>query len=78
MKWHQGRDVLVQMVARGELQRIAPSRAQADRLVAQAHGHLAAAQAIAVIDAVGAYQLLYEAARKRDCLRRSWIAGAHS
>lgn len=64
MKWQQGRAALDGMISRGEIERVPASRTHADVLVAQAQQHLAAARAIVSIDAVGAYQLLYDAARK--------------
>jgi hypothetical protein len=64
MKWQQGRAVLEGMLTRKELERVPASREQADNLLAQASKHLASAQAIASVDAIGAYQLLYDAARK--------------
>jgi hypothetical protein len=64
MKWRQGRDALESMLTRRELERVPASREQADNLLTQAANHLAAAQVIVSIDAIGAYQLLYDAARK--------------
>lgn len=64
MKWQQGRAALDGMLTRGELERVPASREQADSLLSQARNHLAAAQAVTTIDSVGAYQLLYDAARK--------------
>ncbi len=64
MKWQQGRAALEGMLTRKELERVPASREQADNLLAQASNHLAAAQAILAIDAIGSYQLLYDAARK--------------
>ncbi len=67
MKWQQGRDAIDGMLARGELERVPASRAHADLLLAQAHQHLKSAPAIADFDTSGAYQLLYDAARKALC-----------
>ncbi|MQY14859.1 hypothetical protein SRB5_50350 [Streptomyces sp. RB5] len=64
MKWQQGRAMLDGMLTRGELERLPASRIQADNLLEQSRNHLAAAEAITAIDAIGAYQLLYDAARK--------------
>lgn len=64
MRWEQGRARLDGMIARGELERVPASRAHADLLVGQASQHLHAARAITSIDPTGAYQLLYDAARK--------------
>jgi hypothetical protein len=64
MRWQQGREALDGMIARGELERVPPSRDHADLLLTQARRHLASAGAIADTDPAGAYQLLYDAARK--------------
>lgn len=64
MKWQQGRDALDNMIDRGELERVPPSREHAELLLAQAHRHLDSARTIAKTDPAGAYQLLYDAARK--------------
>ncbi|MEV7924849.1 HEPN domain-containing protein [Kitasatospora sp. NPDC088779] len=64
MKWQQGRSVVEGMLSRKELERVPASRYQADNLLAQASNHLKAAQAVVSFDAIGAYQLLYDAARK--------------
>jgi hypothetical protein len=64
MKWQQGRTELEGMITRRELERVPASREQADNLLLQAANHLASAQSIASVDAIGAYQLLYDAARK--------------
>ncbi len=64
MRWQQGRETLEGMVDRGELERVPASRDHADLLLSQACQHLASANAIAGSDPAGAYQLLYDAARK--------------
>jgi hypothetical protein len=64
VKWQQGRDTLASMIVRGELERVTASREHADLLVTQAHQHLDSARVIAGSDPAGAYQLLYDAARK--------------
>ncbi len=64
MRWQQGREAIDGMLARGELERVPASREHADLLLAQARQHLRSAQAIAAGDPAGAYQLLYDAARK--------------
>jgi hypothetical protein len=64
VKWQQGRDPLDGMIARGELERVPASREHADLLLAQAQQHLDSARTIAETDPAGAYQLLYDAARK--------------
>jgi HEPN domain len=64
VRWEQGREVVDGMIARGDLDRVQASRDHADLLMAQAGQHIASARAIAEVDPVGAYQLLYDAARK--------------
>lgn len=64
MRWQQGRAAIDGMLARGELERVPPSRDHADVLLAQAQQHLGSAQLISEADPAGAYQLLYDAARK--------------
>jgi len=64
MKWQQGRETLDGMISRGELERVPASREHADLVLSQARRHLASAGAIADSDPAGAYQLLYDAARK--------------
>lgn len=64
MSWQQGRDTLEAMITRGRIERVPPSRSHADLLITQARQHLEAAQAIVRIDPTGAYQLLYDGARK--------------
>jgi hypothetical protein len=64
MRWQQGRDTITGMITRGELEKVPASREHADLLLNQARQHVGSAQAIADSDAAGAYQLLYDAARK--------------
>jgi hypothetical protein len=64
VRWQQGREALDGMIARGELERVPASRDHADLLLSQARLHVASAAAIADSDPAGAYQLLYDAARK--------------
>jgi hypothetical protein len=52
------------MITRREIERVPPSRTHADLLLRQANQHLQAARAIVSIDPTGAYQLIYDAARK--------------
>jgi hypothetical protein len=52
------------MIGRGELERVPASRDHADLLLTQARRHLDSARAVAASDPTGAYQLLYDAARK--------------
>ena len=64
MRWQQGRDAIEGMITRAELERVPASREHADLLLLQANQHLKSAQAIASADPAGAYQLLYDSARK--------------
>jgi hypothetical protein len=67
LRWQQGRATIDEMIIRGELERVPASREHADLLMAQAGAHLASAKTVADLDPVGAYQLLYDAARKALC-----------
>lgn len=62
--WEQGRVAVDRLIARGEVERVPPSREHADFLISQAGQHLVAARAIVAIDPTGAYQLMYDAGRK--------------
>jgi hypothetical protein len=64
MRWEQGRATIERMIADHELQQVPPSRDQADRLLAQARGHLASAVKVLDDDPPGGYALAYDAARK--------------
>ena len=64
MTWQQGASVIEGMIRKRELDRVQPARAHADQLLAQADHHLQAALAVLPIDPTGAYQLIYDAARK--------------
>lgn len=64
MRWNQGRPLVERMLAANELQRVPPSRDQADRLLRQARGHLQSAEDICQRDPSGGYALVYDAARK--------------
>jgi hypothetical protein len=64
MRWDQGRVVIDRMLGDNELQRVPPSREQAERLISQADKHLSSAAAICARDPAGGYALLYDAARK--------------
>ena len=66
MRWEQGRATLDAMLtgARPYLQRVQPSREQADVLLVQASAHLQSAGILADSDPEGAYAILYDAARK--------------
>ena len=50
MRWEQGRAAVDGMLARGELERVPPSRSQADLLLRQAGLHLRSAEAVVDFD----------------------------
>jgi hypothetical protein len=52
-RWVQGRATLDAMLAEGRLERVPPSREQADLLIAQAEAHISSARAIAATDPAG-------------------------
>jgi hypothetical protein len=58
------RTSIAALLAEGRLERIAADVDEADELVRQADTHLSSAQRLADEDPAGAYQLLYDAARK--------------
>lgn len=64
MRWVQGRTVIEEMLAAGDLQRVPASREHAGRLLEQSRRHVSSTQNAAVTDPEGAYALLYDAARK--------------
>ncbi|MGV7744321.1 hypothetical protein PJN29_27920 [Mycobacterium kansasii] len=64
MRWDQGREVVEALIAEKRIDQVHPGRNAADRLVDEARAHLRSAAQIADSDAVGAYALVYDAARK--------------
>ena len=62
-RWERGRAEIDQLLAQSRLTRVAANRELADSYLAQARGHIAAAAAIADLDAPGAFALGYDAAR---------------
>jgi len=64
MRWNQGRELVERMLADGQLQRVPPSRDQADRLMVQARRHLVSAEDICEHDPPGGYSMTYDEARK--------------
>jgi hypothetical protein len=64
VRWEQGRIVIDAMLGKRELERVTPSAEHAAELIAQARRHTSSAQRIAEEDPAGAFQLLYDAARK--------------
>jgi hypothetical protein len=63
--WESGRDRIADLLVRGELERVTPDAAVAERLLADAAKHLTtAATGEDGGDLAGAYQLAYDALRK--------------
>ena len=56
--------VIDQMLARGQITRVAPNRAQSDQLLAQGEAHLRSAKMLRDADTAGAFVLAYDGARK--------------
>ena len=67
MRWEQGRSVIDALLTTRDLERVAASAEHAAELIGQARKHMASAQRIADGDPAGAFQLLYDAARKALC-----------
>lgn len=63
MRWDQGRAEIDAMLARGELQRVPPSREHADQLLAQARRDLGSADLLCESNPKRAYESTYDAAR---------------
>lgn len=64
MKWQQGRAEIDRLIVDGELERVQASREHADRLLSQARRHLTSAETTCDADPEGAYDTMYDAARK--------------
>jgi hypothetical protein len=64
VRWEQGRPAIDAMIGGGALERVSANRDHAELLLRQARAHVAAGTVIVPIDPVGAYQLLYDGARK--------------
>jgi len=63
-RWQTGEDEIQAMLEAGELELVAPSAENANRLMAEAERHLRSAKSLAGEDPAGGYDLLYAAARK--------------
>lgn len=63
-RWETGQDEIEALLQAGDLEHVAPSNDNGDRLLAEAERHLRSAEALAAIDPPGAYGMLYAAARK--------------
>ena len=64
MRWDQGRSTVDRMLRDGELQRVPASSSHAGTLLKQARLHVLNARNAVRVDPTGAYQTLYDAARK--------------
>ena len=64
MTWERGRADIERLIRDGELDRVAPSREVAARLLADADAHITLASRGLADDPAGALQLAYDAARK--------------
>jgi hypothetical protein len=67
MRWEQGRSVIDELLGTRDLERVTASAEHAAELIGQARKHMASAQRIADDDPAGAFQLLYDSARKALC-----------
>jgi hypothetical protein len=67
MRWEQGRGVIDALLDNRDLERVPASAEHAAKLIGDAQRHVASARRIADEDPVGAFQLLYDAARKALC-----------
>lgn len=66
-RWAQGANHIEAMIERGELQEVPRGAEAALALLDMAERHVEAAATCAEIDAVGAYAMAYDAARKAAC-----------
>ena len=64
MSWGRGKDDIVALLGNGELERVQPSTALGERMLAEAEGHLKSARLLVQSDPIAAYLLAYDAARK--------------
>ena len=63
-RWVTGGSDVEALIARRSIERVAPSAANAERLMTEAHRHLRSAEVLAEDDPAGAYDMLYAGARK--------------
>ena len=63
-RWTPGQAVIDRLLAEGRLERVLANRQLADEYLRQASAHLATSRLAAGTDAVGEFQLAYDAARK--------------
>lgn len=64
MQWEQGRATIDELIATAQIERVQPSREQADALLMAARAHIKSAVAVQDSDPDGAYSLVYDGARK--------------
>lgn len=64
MRWEQGRSVIDALLEARDLERVPASTGHAGEMISQARQHVTSARRIVDEDAAGAFQLLYDAARK--------------
>jgi hypothetical protein len=64
MRWEQGRAVIDALLDRRDLERVPASAEHAAELIGEARKHVASARRVVDDDPAGAFQLLYDAARK--------------
>ena len=64
MRWECGRAAVDDLITRGRLTRVAPNRELAESYLTQARQHVMSAAKIVAEDSPGAFQLVYDAARK--------------
>ncbi len=64
MAWERGRARIEELLASGELEQVEPNNEHANRLLAESASHLEAVDRVLDVDAAGALQLAYDAARK--------------
>jgi hypothetical protein len=62
--WPTGIETIKELIAAGNLEKVAPSLEAARGFLLQAAGHIDSAHTVANADPTGAYSLLYDAARK--------------
>lgn len=63
-RWEQGRTRVEALIAQERVQRVAPSRELADKMLDLARTHLTTAEATATSDPTAAFQTAYDGARK--------------
>lgn len=64
LRWERGRDIIDGFIQQKAITQVPANRELADEYIRQAEAHLASASTIKASDAVGAFQLTYDAARK--------------